>query len=73
MKEDIQIDYDVIMSALDGSMVSLGYILEAFTPFVEKVLKTLNPKISEENLQDCKQEVFILLIRVIPKFRLKLG
>ncbi|MCR4745905.1 MAG: helix-turn-helix domain-containing protein [Lachnospiraceae bacterium] len=73
MKEDIQIDYDVIMSALDGNRVSLGYILEAFTPFVEKVLKTLNPKISDENLQDCKQEVFILLIRVIPKFRLKLG
>lgn len=71
MAERKAIDYDMIVSAIGGNMVAMGCILECISPDVEKIIRCVSPGISEENLKDCKQEVLIRLIRIIPKFRLK--
>ena len=71
MAERKEIDYGMIVSAKEGNMAAIGYILEYLSPDVEKIIRCVSPGISEENLKDCKQEVLIRLIRIIPKFRLK--
>ncbi len=71
MAEKIRIDYDMIVSAKQGNMAAVGCILEYFSPQVEGVLRGMAPWLSEESLKDCRQEVLIRLIRIIPKFRLK--
>lgn len=67
----MEIDYDMIVSAKEGNIAAIGCILECLSPDVEKIIRCVSPGISEENLKDCKQEVLIRLIRIIPKFRLK--
>jgi len=71
MAETKVIDYDMIVEARKGNMIATGCILECLSPDVEKIIRCVSPGISEENLKDCKQEVLIRLIRIIPKFRLK--
>lgn len=66
-----KIDYDMIVSAQSGNMAAMGCILECLSPQVESILRSVAPGLSEETLKDCKQEVLISLIRIIPKFRLK--
>jgi hypothetical protein len=71
MAETQAISYDMIVEARKGNMIAMGCILECLSPDVEKIIRCVSPGISEENLKDCKQEVLIRLIRIIPKFRLK--
>ena len=71
MAGKIKIDYDMIVSARSGNMVAMGCILECLSPQVESILRSVALGLSEETLKDCKQEVLISLIRIIPKFRLK--
>ena len=66
-----RVSYDMIVSAKQGNMASIGYILEAYSPQVEAVLYSMAPLLSEECLKNCRQEVLIRLVRVIPKFKLK--
>ena len=71
MAEKSVINYDMIVSAKNGNMAAMGCILEAFSPDIEATLRAVAPWLSEEELKDCRQEVLICLIRIIPKFRLK--
>lgn len=71
MAESKEINYEMIVSAHKGNMAAIGNILECLSPQVEGILRWLAPRLSEESLKDCKQEVLIRLIRVIPKFSLE--
>ena len=62
-----RVSYDMIVSAKQGNMASIGYILEAYSPQVKAVLYSMTPLLSEECLKNCRQEVLIRLVRVARK------
>ena len=66
-----KIDYELIVSATKGNMVAIGHILECFSDMIENTIYTLAPWLSEECRKDCKQEVMIMLVRLIQtKFKI---
>lgn len=60
-----EICYDVIASATKGNMVAIGYILERYGSMIDSVIYKQAPWLSEECRRDCRQEVFIELVRLI--------
>ena len=63
-----KVEYDIIVSASQGNMIAMGYILEHYSPQIEATLRNIAPWLTRECIEDCKQEVIRELIRVIPKF-----
>lgn len=65
------IDYELIVSATKGNMAAIGQILENFSGMIESTIYELAPWLPEECRKDCKQEVMIMLVRLIQtKFKI---
>lgn len=60
-----RIDYDTIVAASNGNMIAVGMILESYSGMIDMVIHKAAPWLSEECQRDCRQEVFIELIRLI--------
>ncbi len=60
-----RIDYDTIAAAVKGNMIAVGMILESYSRMIDIVIHKVAPWLSEECRRDCRQEVFIELIRLI--------
>ena len=70
MQRKNKVGYELIVSATQGNMVAIGYILECYCLQIESVLRKMAPWLSEDSLEDCRQEVIKEMIGVIPKFDL---
>lgn len=60
-----RIDYDIIVAATTGNMIAAGIILECYGNMIDTVIHKAAPWLSKESRKDCRQEVFIELIRLI--------
>lgn len=64
-KKGSRIDYDTIVAATNGNMIAVGIILESYGSMIDIVIHKAAPWLPEECCKDCRQEVYIELIRLI--------
>ena len=62
------ISYEQIMEACGGDMFSMGDILGRFGGVVESRIRAYDGSLSEEAVKDCKQEMFIILLKAVREF-----
>ena len=65
MTESFDADYEAIVAAVNGDMAAIGLILQQYSSLIDGEIYLFAPHLSQEVRKDCRQEVYIRLIRLI--------
>ncbi len=63
-----RVRYEIIIAATGGDGEKISYIIEFYSPRIDRELWKLAPGLSKESREDCRQEICIGLMMSISEF-----